>query len=101
MINAKIIKNNDVIVTILVEGHSNYSVKGSDIVCSAVSACLIGGLNAIKNVKNYKINIKEGYTKIDLIGEIEEHDQIVLQTIFTQLLSIEASYGDYLKITIE
>lgn len=82
-------------------GHANYSESGSDIICSAVSAILIGGLNAIKNIDDYKITQKEkGYLKIELSSNNQNHDDyIVLKTMLIQLMSIEQSYSKFVTIS--
>ena len=53
MIKIKYSKINNLIKEIEVSGHANYDEEGKDIVCSAVSACVVGGLNALKSVNKY------------------------------------------------
>lgn len=93
--------NNDLFDLLESNGHANYSELGSDIVCSAVSAIIIGGLNAIKNIDDYKISKNDGgYLKIEFIGNNQDHDDyIVLKTMLIQLMSIEKSYSKFIKIS--
>ena len=83
---------------IRVTGHANFAKKGNDIVCSAVSAIVIGGLTNLSSEKNYKISVREGEVSILALNDVNEHDQIVLETIIVQLEKIEESYGKYIQI---
>lgn len=98
MIKVKYFKNNDSVECLEVKGHANFAEKGSDIVCSAVSAITIGGLNALTEIKKYLYKIEEGYVFIDLNKYDNHYDKIVLNTMLIQLMSIEESYPKYLKI---
>lgn len=81
------------------KGHANYADKGKDIVCSAVSAILVGGVNAIIEKNNYSIKIENGLFNLKTIkNDTLIHDNVVLETILIQLFSIENSYGDYIQI---
>ena len=48
MITVSYSKNNEIISLIEVTGHALFAPKGQDIVCSAVSSIMIGGLNNLK-----------------------------------------------------
>ena len=100
MIKIAYSKNNDQITYLKSEGHANYDEKGKDIVCSAVSAIIIGGLNAINNIDDYKISSESGKVEIALLTDKQnDEDKIVLKTMLIQLKTIEDSYKDYVKIT--
>ena len=96
-INVEFLNNN--ITIIQVSGHANYANKGFDIVCSAVSAITIGGINALLNAnKTTDYSIKDGLTIIKTkLTDLET--QTILKTLLIQFESIENSYGNYLKIT--
>ena len=91
-------KENKNLKTIEVTGHAGYADNGKDIVCSAVSAILIGGLNALNNCDKYEIIIKDGYVYFNSNNELSEHDQIVLETILIQLKTISESYPKFISI---
>ena len=55
MITVSYSKNNEIISLIEVTGHALFAPKGQDIVCSAVSSIMIGGLNNLKRAAEYKI----------------------------------------------
>lgn len=98
MINIKYLKINNSILKFSVNGHANYAEEGNDIVCSAVSLCVIGGLNALKNVNKYLVKIEKGLVEFDANNYINSHDQIVLETILVQLTNISYKYSKYVKI---
>lgn len=81
-----------------VKGHANYDEKGKDIVCSAVSAIVVGGINSLKNLDNIDVIIEDGYIKVDGEDLKDDLNQIVLNVIITQLLTIEKSYSSYVKV---
>ncbi len=98
MIKVKVV-NNPSFKELEVKGHANSAPHGEDLVCSAVSAVVIGGLNNLANPKDFQIEIKEGYVSIKALKEIITHDEVVLETIITSLKCIEEDYPSYMKIT--
>lgn len=82
------------------QGHANHKVNGQDIVCSAISAVLAGGLNALDG-KNHIILVDKGDTSFTRCGKLSYHDELVLEVIVTQLLAIEKSYPENIKVTIK
>lgn len=99
MIEVNYLENNSVISKLEITGHANFDKKGKDIVCSAVSAIGVGGINALTNIEDIEIIIKEGYILIDGSGLNDEYNQIVLKTMLTQLKTIEKSYSKYIKVS--
>ena len=80
------------------KGHANYDEAGKDLVCSAVSAIIIGGFNALNDDEAEEIIVEKGYAKCTITGEISDHDVNVLDTILIQLLTIEKSYPKFIKV---
>ena len=80
------------------KGHANYDEQGKDIVCSAVSAIIVGGFNALLDEEALDLTVEKGYAKCVVKDEISEHDQNVLDTILIQLMTIERSYPKFVKI---
>ncbi|MFA6755170.1 MAG: ribosomal-processing cysteine protease Prp [Bacilli bacterium] len=91
-------KNNDVLEFSSI-GHANSS-KGDelDLICGSVSCVIIGGLNALENESCYDIDVKEGSVILKANSKPSNHDNIVLQTIITQLKTIENKYSKYISI---
>lgn len=98
MINITYELNEKAITSIIVKGHANQDVKGKDIVCSAVSAVIVGGANALKNKHDFQIDMKDGFMSIVAIKKISCDDEIILNTILTQLQSIAESSSQYVRI---
>lgn len=99
LINIKRNQNNQIIY-LEASGHANYDDYGKDIICSAVSAILVGGLNAIENIKSYNVKIENGYILVELLKEnIQSNkDSIVFETLYYQLKTIEKNYNKFIKI---
>ena len=100
MIKVDFVLKNNSYTELTIKGHANYATEGSDIVCSAVSAIGVGGLNAIEKIKGEepKYKIEDGF--INVLFETDETSQIIAKTIYTQLKTIEESYSKYIKIKI-
>lgn len=81
-----------------VKGHANSAPHGEDLVCSAVSAVVTGGFNAIQDIKNFNVELKEGYACLQAIGTVSSHDQTVIETIICGLKTIEESSPKFVKI---
>ena len=85
--------------SLTVSGHANYDKYGKDIVCAGVSAVVTGGINALESqVENIELINEENKLGVKVINS-NEYIQIVLNTILTQLETIERSYKKYIKIT--
>ncbi len=90
---------------LIVEGHSGAGVKGSDIVCAAVSALAYTAVNALEElagVRNY--TIRDGYIKCTVPGtlsaEKREISKIVLETVAVGFKQIEFNpeYARYIRV---
>ena len=83
-------------------GHANSAPYGEDLVCAAVSGIILGGINALKE-KCYKLNSDEKLGKIELcnVGKMSQHDNIVIETIISQLQSIERDNPKLIKISVK
>ena len=99
MIKITFLEKDDKVVKIEASGHALFAEKGKDIVCSAVSAILVGGCNALTNHQNYQIIIENGKLVIDTKDNLNANDEIVMRTILIQLMTIEESYKSYISIS--
>ena len=81
-----------------VRGHAYYNDPGKDIVCSAVSAIVVGGINALENNENMNIEIAQGLIRVKSETTLSDNDQIVFQTIITQLETVIAEYPKFVTI---
>ncbi len=82
-----------------VKGHSESAPKGKDLVCAAVSAITIGGLNAL--VGDYEVIMQNGL--IDVAGKtpLIEDDKKTMQVIIRQLETVAEKYPAFVRLDIE
>ena len=100
MIKVLIEKRDDSIAYLEVKGHANSADKGEDLICSAVSAILTGGFNAIDE-KEVDLTLKEGLAIAKAKKPLSPRNKIVLETILIQLQTIEEEYPNNLKINVK
>ena len=98
MINIKANRKDGKIVYLSVEGHANSAEKGKDIVCAAVSAISVGGINALTSPDKFNLKVDNGFVEVSSKGVANEDDYKVLETMLTQLKSVAESYSKYVKV---
>ena len=98
MIKIEATRKNGKIINLTVKGHANSAPKGEDLVCSAVSAILVGGCNALNQPNCFAIKLDSGDASIIENSHANEHDYEVLETMMIQFKTIEESYGKFLQI---
>ncbi len=101
MISIKITFNENVISSILIQGHANQNIHGKDIVCAGVSAIVYGSINSIDDLltkEDILFDLKDGYSFIEVKHDSYEL-QLLLNMMITQLKTLEESYPKYIKIT--
>ena len=86
------------IVYLSVKGHADYATEGKDIVCSAISAIVVGGINALNNPKDFNLKVEKGDVEVSVKAKASEHDYEVLETILIQLKSVEETSSKYVKV---
>ena len=108
MINACIYRNksND-ICGFELNGHSDFSDEGSDIVCSAVSLLVINTVNSIEEFIGEDMNceadeasggfLKVSFPRIQEGGENPELN-LILKVMEKGLADLEKEYGDFIKV---
>lgn len=79
------------ILKITVTGHGPSSA-GYDLVCAGVSSCVTGALNNLKEIDNFHIILDSGNFLCAAKKEPSYHDQVVLETLVTQLMTISKEY---------
>ena len=100
MKNYSQLKKDGKIINLSLLGHAESAPYGNDLVCSAVSAVVFGGLNALENPKSFKITTseKDGSVEVEAKEAVSMHDYQVLDTILIQLKSIEESNSKFISI---
>ena len=86
------------IVYLSIQGHVNSAEEGKDIVCAAVSAISVGGINALQNPDNFNLKVEKGDVEVSVKGAANEHDFQVLDTMLIQLKSVEETSSKYIKV---
>ena len=101
MIKSKIARDEHGISLISMHGHAEYDQYGKDIVCSAASTIIIGGINAIAQLGylsfiSYKVDA--GDVELEINNTECAELQIILNTLLVQFQSIEESYPKYIQV---
>ena len=81
-----------------VSGHADTAPCGHDLVCAAVSGILTGCTNAIKDEKNFHLESRDGYYKLEALGPLSSHDEGVIDSIIVGLQTIASEYGKFIQI---
>lgn len=97
-ITFKVNSKSNLIEEFTASGHANYSKNNElDLVCACVSSIVIGGLNNIKDIKNYLIKINSGFVNV-ATKLPNEHDNNVIETIITQIETLKNNYPKNISI---
>lgn len=93
------IKSSDVIDSIEIKGHANYSESGSDIVCASVSSMCITTVNAIIRIDSEAIKYQDndGYLLITINKHSDTIDKLVINLI-DLLEELEKDFKKYIEI---
>lgn len=98
MINVSIVGKGSEFSSLEVKGHAGSGPRGHDLVCAAVSAVITGGFNAIENKKSFSFRLNDGDAYLESKDPISEHDEIVVETIITSLMTIAERNSKFIKI---
>lgn len=83
MVKVTYFYENNNINEVTITGHANFSQLGTDIVCAAVSAIVVGTLNALDQMESKTIKVINnipGLVKIKVII-INNDNQVILKTM--------------------
>ncbi len=100
MINSQFYYNDDnQIIYFEIFGHAESTPRGQDdLVCAGVSAIVFGILNSLDiSENNIDINIEENFIEIK-VNFFLEKNQIILETLFNSLKTIEERNEKFIKI---
>ncbi len=84
---------------ITIQGHSDYSVSGSDIVCASLSSIIITSVNGILRADSNAIKyVKEdGYIDIEVLNHSKIVD-LLLDNMISLLEELANQYKENIKI---
>jgi len=104
MIQVSLSTSDSKILSMNVTGHAKSAKRGQDLVCASVSSITTGALNALDRYAPgvCAMQLHDGDDAwIDIqVCDIQNNDaQIILQTVLTQLETIENNYSKYIHIT--
>ncbi|MBR4484518.1 MAG: ribosomal-processing cysteine protease Prp [Erysipelotrichaceae bacterium] len=81
-----------------VSGHAEYGAYGKDLICASVSSIMFGFMNALDALEE-NVQISQSENRITIVdqsgSEIVQH---YFELVITQLKTIEASYGDFIRV---
>ena len=102
MIKVNVIKDNDRLLSISINGHANYEEYGKDIVCASVSSLVISTINNIINIDSDSINVIKKDNNI-LINDIKDSyiSNILLNNMIKYLEEVAIKYPKNIKIVRE
>ena len=93
------------IISFSLNGHAGYDVEGKDIVCAAVSAATNMALIGLSEKLKLKLKFEKsngGFLRLELPKDISSYDmekaQFLLESLVTEYLDIESSYGKYILV---
>lgn len=87
---------------IIINGHSGYSVSGSDIVCASVSSIAITSINAILRIDENAITYKkeDGFLEINILKHTNTTDSLI-ENMIDLFSELEIQYEKNIKINKE
>lgn len=98
MIKCRFVHDGNGPIAFEVKGHANTAPHGHDLVCAAVSAILIGGINALEGEDRFAAKIEEGHVRLSYQEEPSLKDRHVMATMEVQLESLAASYPKSVRL---
>lgn len=101
MTTINILKTNNQVSEIIIEGHSGYGTKGNDIVCSSISSAfylLVFILDELK-VDYFMKDDEEAVAKL-VIKEFNSIIRNVLDGSINYYTELEKQYSEHLKVKI-
>jgi len=98
MIRVTYQKKDDSISYLRVRGHAESAEYGKDLICASVSSIMFGLMNALDELKE-EIEIRQLTNDIEIRNHsTSEVVQNYFRLVLVQLQTIEASYGNYIKV---
>ncbi len=102
-------KNNGKITRIECEGHTDYGVKGEDIVCASLSSivqtAVLGVLGVAKVNADYSIDEEKGKLVLVIPNNISdkqsEATQIILNTLLLGVSDLYEGYSDFIELEVK
>lgn len=99
MTEIQFIKKDNRLVGFEINGHSDYSEEGTDIVCAAVSSCALMAANTVTEIigDNAEIIQKDGCLKVTVIN-CSVSSEYILEGLKLHLTEISKQYPKNVRI---
>ncbi len=109
MTKVKIEKKRGSICLIECDGHTNYGVKGEDIVCAALSSIVQTGLLGLLSIAGINVkserNDKRGYLKIEIpegLSAEKQHDaDLITNTMLIGISDLNEGFSDFIELEVK
>lgn len=106
MIQVTVYRSNNLMTAFELSGHAESGPYGYDLVCAGVSAVSIGAVNAVMELCEVDLEIKQGaeggYLHVSLPDSLESESMTKVQLLFEGMLislkSIEQEYNQFINI---
>ena len=101
MTSIKVLKENEKIVNVTINGHTNYDDYGKDIVCASVSTIVTTTINAIVRINDKAIDyeVKDGFLNIKILLH-DKYIDILLENMIDLFKTLSKDYPKNVKINI-
>ena len=109
MTKVTITKQNNKIVTVECDGHTNYGERGEDIVCAALSSVVQTALLGLLVVAGVNVDInrddEQGYLKFSLPKTLSEQEsekcETILQTMLCGVSDLNTGFSDFIELEVK
>ncbi len=104
MIKVVLYEHAEKMIAFEISGHANSGPYGFDLVCAGVSAVSFGCVNAVMELCDTELKIKQetdgGYLYVELPETLyaSEEAQLILKTMVVSLQTIEREYEQFIQI---
>lgn len=101
MVKVRIVFQQEKILEFHINDHANSDIHGQDLVCAGVSCISVGILNTLNELYEdaCELYMNEAHVRIIVKDMNNEGVQIILKTMYIQLLTMEENYSEFIKIT--
>lgn len=105
MIDVSIYKNAENLITgVKLSGHAQYSKRGTDVVCAAVSVLVINTINSIEHFTSDKFSYEQdenkGFIEFHVISELSNNTSLLLNSLVLGLNEIAEQYTEkYIRLS--
>ncbi len=109
MTKITITKQNNKIVIVECDGHTNYGERGEDIVCAALSSVVQTALLGLLVVAGVAVNVDRnddrGYLKFSLPQTLTEAEsekcETILQTMLCGVTDLNTGFSDFIELEVK